>query len=1001
MTFYKTLLVIHCPNIINSVAFYFIYSALLFIRRVILMPVYHDNPISLASLLEKGQNGFFLITTLLLVFFLSYTLTSFADTQQQQLQPIKQSPDDTRQYDYIMLTNHLKVLLISDPNTDKSAVSLDVHRGSSSDPKTFAGLAHFLEHMLFLGTKKYPKAGEYQTFISAHGGNHNAYTSFEHTNYFFDIDPLYLEPAIDRFAQFFIAPLFTNKYVNREKNAVNSEYQARKKNDFRRTYEVWKQLSNPQHPFSQFSIGNLDTLADKPDQSTKEALIAFHKRYYSANIMTLVVLGKEPLSQLREYVNTKFSAIPNYNIQPLHITQPLFTPDFLPKKVYITPFQEQRSLSLSFPLPSLRSTYTIKPAFYISHLLGDESQGSLLSLLKSRGWAESLSAGNGMDQRDFSTFHISITLTEKGLTYTDEIARLVFQNIALIKNKGLQAWRYQEQQKINTINFRFKEKQKAINYVTTLSTNLQKYPPQDVIYGDYRMDHYDAQAIQDILARLTPKNVLISITAPNLPQDNYSPYFNTPYKVESISNHDIQTWSNNLTISTLQLPKKNPFIADNLELFPATDNNLVPQLIYDTPTIKLWHLQDRTFLQPRANIFINFKTPVINANAQQAALSSLYVEWIKDKLNEFSYPASLAGLSYSFYKHTRGFTLKVSGYNDKQSILIKKILAALRLTHPHPARFTRLKEQLLRSWKNEAKRTPYKQLYSKLSMLLLQPSWDTEALIAALTPLKEAALHTFVKNLSLSNIDILAHGNITKNKAKALITLIYPLPTLHQQPLTQVVNLTEGKIYQYDVPIEHNDSALITYLQAPDTQLKNRAKTALLATLIETPFYHALRTEKQLGYVVAAMHLPLLRSNGILFIVQSPYTAPALLSQHIESFLENYKDTLKTLSDADYHKYQQALLTQLREKPKNLLALTTQYWDELSLDYFQFTMQEQLITLTENLQKKDFIQYALDFLSFNKGARLQVKTEGKAPNPLFIIKNIHRFKERQRYFQSP
>ncbi|MCW8884294.1 MAG: insulinase family protein, partial [Motiliproteus sp.] len=101
---------------------------------------------------------------------------------------IIKSPNDPRDYQAFQLENGLKVLLISDPKTDKAAVSLDVGVGSGDDPEQRQGLAHFLEHMLFLGTGKYPKAGEYQAYISAHGGSHNAFTAYDRTNYFFDID---------------------------------------------------------------------------------------------------------------------------------------------------------------------------------------------------------------------------------------------------------------------------------------------------------------------------------------------------------------------------------------------------------------------------------------------------------------------------------------------------------------------------------------------------------------------------------------------------------------------------------------------------------------------------------------------------------------------------------------------------------------------------------------------------------------------------------------------
>ena len=70
--------------------------------------------------------------------------------------------------------------------------------------------------MLFLGTSKYPDENAYSAYLSAHGGSSNAYTSSEETNYYFDVQHQHLAGALDRFAQFFIAPLFTETATQRE-----------------------------------------------------------------------------------------------------------------------------------------------------------------------------------------------------------------------------------------------------------------------------------------------------------------------------------------------------------------------------------------------------------------------------------------------------------------------------------------------------------------------------------------------------------------------------------------------------------------------------------------------------------------------------------------------------------------------------------------------------------------------------------------------------------------
>ena len=86
--------------------------------------------------------------------------------------------------------------------------------------------------MLFMGTEKYPDENEYNTYLSSHGGGSNAYTDTEDTNYYFDVNAPHFAGTVDRFAQFFIAPLFTESATERELKAVDSENSKNKQNDF-------------------------------------------------------------------------------------------------------------------------------------------------------------------------------------------------------------------------------------------------------------------------------------------------------------------------------------------------------------------------------------------------------------------------------------------------------------------------------------------------------------------------------------------------------------------------------------------------------------------------------------------------------------------------------------------------------------------------------------------------------------------------------------------------
>src|SRR5690554_1702665 len=398
------------------------------------------------------------------------------------------SPNDPNEYRFLELDNGLRVILASDPEADKAAASMNVAVGSGNDPADREGLAHFLEHKLFLGTEKYPDPGEYQQFIRSHGGRHNAFTAFADTNYFFDVEAEFLEPALDRFAQQFSHPLFTPELVDRERNAVHSEYTAKLKEDGRRFLSVLKAGGNPDHAFHQFAVGNLTTLENTDDNPLRPDLIEFWKTRYSANLMTLAVYGPQSLDALEAMVRGRFDAIENRNLKPKVHSASLLSANVLPAKVTAEAIKDVRNLSLSFPIPSQQENYRTKPASYIANLLGHEGPGSLFDVLKKNGLADSLSAGIGMDTGTDATLDISIALTPEGLSRQEEIVALAFRYIDIIRDQGISQNRFEEMQQLARIDFRFREQSEPMHEVMRLSSQLQDYPADDLLSAPWLME---------------------------------------------------------------------------------------------------------------------------------------------------------------------------------------------------------------------------------------------------------------------------------------------------------------------------------------------------------------------------------------------------------------------------------------------------------------------------------------------------------------------------------
>lgn len=250
-------------------------------------------------------------------------------------------PDvDKRQYRYLTLPNKLNVLVVSDDSADKCAACCCVEVGSMQDPAEAQGLAHFLEHMLFMGTEKYPEENEYSAYLNSHGGYSNAYTDSEQTVYYFDVLNDHFEGALDRFASFFTCPLFTESSTDREINAVDSENSKNLRSDVWRKYQLFKSMARPDHPINSFSTGNKETLGDAPKaagSNIRDMMIAFYKKYYSANLMSVVIYGNSSLDELQKWAVEKFSGIPNHDFPRCTYPSDPFRVEQLQKVVEIVP----------------------------------------------------------------------------------------------------------------------------------------------------------------------------------------------------------------------------------------------------------------------------------------------------------------------------------------------------------------------------------------------------------------------------------------------------------------------------------------------------------------------------------------------------------------------------------------------------------------------------------------------------------------------------------------
>ena len=205
----------------------------------------------------------------------------------------------------LRLSNGLNVILWSDVRMDKAGSAVAFDAGSWSDPIEHAGVAHFLEHMVFLGSARFPEQDVLFAFLAQHGGRGNAYTASETTNYFFEVDPPFLSRATNIMADSVIAPLLHESAAVAEINAVNAEHAKNRARDGWRIDMLGRSFALPYHELTRFGTGNEVTL-----RSSLPALRSFHAKHYTAKHAAVAVVGPSSLDELQAVAIAAFGHMP-------------------------------------------------------------------------------------------------------------------------------------------------------------------------------------------------------------------------------------------------------------------------------------------------------------------------------------------------------------------------------------------------------------------------------------------------------------------------------------------------------------------------------------------------------------------------------------------------------------------------------------------------------------------------------------------------------------------
>ncbi len=875
---------------------------------------------------------------------------------------INKSVSDPREYKAIKLNNDMTVLLVSDPKATKSLAAVSLPVGSIENPDSQLGLAHYLEHMVLMGSKKYPEPSSFSEFLQKHGGSHNASTAPHRTAYYFEVENGALEAATDRLADALAEPLLDPINADKERNAVNAELTMARARDGMRIWQIRSETLNPAHPNSRFAGGNLETLKDKKNSKLQDELVSFYKRYYSANLMNGVLYGDQSIEQLAKIANETFGRIPNFNASVPEVTIPAVTDKEKGIVIHYVPSQPQKALQIEFSIKNNMADFRSKSDEYISYLIGNRSPGTLSDWLISQGLAEGISASASPNSdRNYGSFSIYVTLTDKGLAERDQIIAAIFAYIDLIKNQGVNQGYFDEIAKVLNLSFRYGSIVRDMNYIEWLSDQMITMPVNHVLDSDYVADKYNPAAIKQRLSELTAQNARIWFISPNEPSNKKAYFVDAPYQVDKISKKQFTQWADLESKMTFKLPKLNPYIPDNLSLIKTDKAYKHPEMVYQEGNTRVLYMPSQYFAdEPKASITLDLRYNEQDKTAKSQVAGSLLQYISSLKMDELQYQASVAGMSVSVSQGV-GLQLNASGYTQHLSELFLSMTKQYLSFEPTERELAQAK-----SWYKEQIEVANNAKAYELAMQPLQrlnsvPYFEQEQRLAALETITLKDITGYRDSVvEGAALQALVVGNLTQQQS--IQTILDASKLLKSKGKNwwrgDIVVVDKTYLANFHKQGNSSDNALAElFIPTGYDRIDGAVLSGILSKIVQPWFYDQLRTNEQLGYAVFAFKVGLGDQWGIGFLLQSNAKTPNYLNTRYQDFYTAALDKLKKLPASEFEQYKQSIITEMKQPPQTFYEEVGRYGSDFSRNIFSFDTRDKLLTRLAATTQAEVINY--------------------------------------------
>ena len=909
---------------------------------------------------------------------------------------VNKSPADPREYNTFFLKNGIEVITVSDAELATSAATLSIGVGAFQDPEEAQGIAHFLEHMIFMGSKKYKSPNEYMEFISQNGGSTNAFTAAEQTTYLFSINSKKFAPALDRLSSAIMEPLFDGTMVEKEINAVNSEWLKSRQTD---TFIQQRSLAltgNPSHPRVKLGVGNKETLGTNEEQLLG-SLRDFHNKYYSANLMKLVLVGNQSSKELAKLARKYFSKIGNKKIERPLTNISAYRKEDLAKEIFIRSKVKSPIFLVEFPIKDNRDLWKSKPNQYISKLMNSQEDGSLMVTLQDEGLIQSgqavfMPSAWGKDGSAF----VEYSLTEKGEKNKDTILSLTYNYIDLIKSNGIDKAYFDELASINKIQFEDYQSPSALGLAVEFGQRVFDWPAENLIDFAYVTSEFDSDAIMSTLSQLTPERSRIYHIGPDEISDIDLQYADGAYRVESFAPERLNEFSG-LGIA-LRLPEPEVIEDDQEFKIAQLENFKKPKKIFDDAGAQAYLSNSQDHQGKDGIMNLVFRTSATSENVNNLVSANLLMAAFQRKnlriiqragqRGAFVIPAvdgvgnpliSMSGRTKRHIQYANDLIDKFLEFEITERSLkdLKKLYADSYESISELAVADQLEYHAL----TITKQAPY--LYSQKQFLSALNS-------VTLDDVKE--IHK--KILESSFLDIYAHGNYNSDQivefAKSIRSRIGSTSQLtpwhHESDFS--IKVGRGLVKKLRMP--KDGVGIIDSYIYPEESLKVRAQFMIINKIFRTSFFNDLRTNQQVGYIVTSFNETIHDFPTLSMMIVSDNTNLQDLKEKIVDFQYGFAAAFEQIDKKTVQGLQRALLEEMVKKPENIFVEATPFLSDWGDGNYSFDTTDKIAVFIEDATKGELIELTnkIFFDGVFMNSTVQLKGDDFKDSPYFSWQNV-------------